>query len=93
MIEDFLGNELKEGDIVLRCKFSSFSFHKIEKFTKKRIQLSVRRIKIKGWAPNHIHEYVIDSVEINDLKNHNGFIYISNNNGLIKNLIKYNNIK
>ena len=89
-MKDFLGNDLKEGDIVLRPKFKSFTLHKIKRFTKKRIELSVRRVTKLDL---HKKEYLWleDSRSIKDISTHNGLLFILKEECKI-NLIKYGNI-
>jgi len=94
MIKDFLGNQLKEGDIVMRAKFSSFTFHKIIRFTKNNIVISCKREVRSYNLTNKTYTYkiIIDSTEVNDIKNHNEVQYINHYRGMNLSLIKYNKI-
>lgn len=90
MIKDFLGNELKEGDIILRSKYSSFCFHKIIRFTKKNIVISCERVVKTYNLTNrtHTYKYIADSNEINNIKNYNEEMYIPYWKGMNRSIIK-----
>ena len=96
MIKDFFGNELQIGDIVIRPKFSSFCIHRIDAITKKRIKLSVKRLMYSYKNPltlkNINYLCISDSLTVEDIKNHNGWIYISKENSNT-NLIKWENTR
>lgn len=90
MIKDFLGNELNEGDVILRSIHSSFAFHKIIRFTQKSVVISCQRIHKTvpyGAKKTYSYSYIKNSVEKNDINNHNGILYIN------KSYIKHNFIK
>ena len=80
---DRLGNNLREGDIVLRAKHSFLCYHKVLGFTKKSIVLSVEK-RTRGYRNS---KWVIDTERREDLSLHNSRIYLDRwhlSRGIIK---------
>lgn len=90
MEQDLLGKDLDIGDIVVRPKFSTFTFHKILKFTKKRIVLSVKRQPLQYSVNSKVYildDYLYDTHNPEEVENHNSYIYINRSDKTNNNLL------
>ena len=93
--KDFLGNTIREGDIVVRAIHSSFNFHKVIKITKRGVRLSRghRIAEYQTWwyqdenGRYSRHEQPITreydvfsgSISVADVENHTHTIYVRRN--------------